>query len=215
MILRMALALGLICGGMAAAEPVPAYDLLFREGTLDDLDRGGALTYRRTVENARDTASAENATGEIALGFTVEDGVEMAELDFRQDERHRLMGRFPASVGNPMIMVFYEQVVRDMAATAGGSPFYIRNRIKEAMSRSIEPQDGTAVVAGHEVETRTVVLRPFADDPNRARMGAFADLELSVTMSEAVPGWYHSLRASTPDGAYRAETVLIKEGARP
>jgi hypothetical protein len=60
-----------------------------------------------------------------------------------------------------------------------------------------------------------VVLRPFADDPNRARMGAFADLELSVTMSEAVPGWYHSLLAATPDGAYRAETVLTGEGARP
>lgn len=214
MILRMALALGLICGGMAAAEPVPVYDLLFREGTLDTLDRGGALTYRRTVANARDTESAVHATGDIILGFTTEDGVEMAELDFRQDERHRLMGRFPASVGNPMIMVFYEQVVRDMAATAGGSPFYIRNRIKEAMTRPTEVVPGTAEVAGREVATQTVALRPFEGDPNQARMMGFGDLELTVVMSDEVPGWYHAFVAATPDGAYRAETVLIGEGAR-
>ncbi|MBE0452365.1 MAG: hypothetical protein IBX58_01645 [Roseovarius sp.] len=215
MILRAVLILGVSFGGMAVAEPVPAYDLLFREGTLDTIDRRGALLYRRTVENARDPQSADNATGEIALGFATEDGVELAELDFRQGERHRIMGRFPASVGNPMIMVFYEQVVRDMAATAGGSPFYIRNRVKEAMTQSVEVVPGTAEVAGRAVATQTVVLHPFEGDPNHARMQGFGDLELTVTMSDEVPGWYHALVATTPDGAYRSETVLTGEGAKP
>lgn len=188
-------------GLAASVDGEATYDLLFRDGTLDGVDRGNALIYRRDVANVAKPEVAARDTGEIALRIEQED-VEMAQLEFRQDGKHRGVGSFPASVGNPMIMVFYESVVRDMAETAGGSQFYIRNRVKESLIQPTEVEMGTATVDGAEIETRTVRLHPFEGDPNADRMMGFGALELSVTMSEDVPGWYVSLvaEAPAPDG---------------
>lgn len=199
--------------GAASAEPVDGeatYDLLFRNGTLEGIDRATSLVYHRDVVSVLKPASAERDTGDIALSFR-DDGEGLARLEFRQNERKRTIGMFPASVGNPMIMYFYESVIRDMAEAAGGSPFYIRNRVKEALVQPAEVEPGEAVIDGQKVATRTIRLHPFVEDPNRERMQGFGSLELAVTMSDDVPGWYVSLVATAEEGTktvYRSEMVF-------
>ena len=195
--------------GAAAAEEEAAYDLLFRDGTLDEIDRSSALVYQRQVINALRPDAADRDTGDIALSFRDADKP-LAHLRFNKDEKHRNLGVFPASVGNPIIMYFYETVVRDMAESAGGSPFYIRNRVKDALVSLSEVEPGEASVDGEVLQTKVVRLQPFANDPNRAQMQGFGDLELRVTMSEDVPGWYVSLIAEAmptagSDTVYRSE----------
>ncbi|MGX0877698.1 hypothetical protein ACSSV4_002391 [Roseovarius sp. MBR-154] len=224
MMTRAALALGLaltLAAGPGLATSVngeATYDLLFRDGTLDPVSRDHALVYRREVTNTLNPDAAARDSGEIGLRIERAEDMEMVRLEFRRDGKHRGMGSFPASVGNPMIMVFYESVVRDMAETAGGSPFYIRNRVKDALVQPSEVEPGTAMVDGEEVATRTIRMRPFEGDPNVDRMRGFSALELSVTMSEAVPGWYLSLvaEAPAPDGTglmYRSSLHFDAEEA--
>lgn len=203
-------ALVLTCSTVLAAplDGQETYDLLFRNGTLDDVSRNSALVYDRMVSNMLRPDAAERDTGKVALSV-IENDKALAQLEFRQDSKTRQLGQFPASVGNPMIMFFYETVVRDMSESAGGSTFYIRNRVKEAL---VEPNDvelGEAVVDGKTIQTHTVRMQPFENDPNRHRMQGFGDLTLTVTMSDDVPGWYLSLLAEAPteDGGalYRSE----------
>ncbi|PCJ08109.1 MAG: hypothetical protein COB16_08995 [Rhodobacteraceae bacterium] len=201
-----------LCGLPAAAGPLngqQTYDLLFRNGTLDGVQQGAELVYRREVINALNPDAAKRDTGNIVLAFQQGD-TPMAHLQFQQDGKHRSLGVFPASVGNPMIMVFYESVVRDMAESAGGSPFYIRNRVKEALIQPSEVEQGEAVIDGQTVQTQTIRLYPFANDPNSDRMFGFGDLEMRVTMSDAVPGWYVSLIAETA-GAESQQVVYRSE----
>lgn len=215
------LALSFITYSPASAAPIDAeqaYDLLFQNGVLDTVARDKELVYQRTVTNRLRPDTAERDTGDIALSFR-DDGSEMAHLEFRQDEKHRAMGVFPASVGNPMIMVFYESAIRDMAESAGGSPFYIRNRVKDALVQPAEIVEGEAVIDGKTVPVQTIHMRPFAEDPNRDRMQGFGDLTLSVTVSEEIPGWYLSLVAEAvpEDGGaavYRSEMQFegVQEG---
>ncbi|MHA7868612.1 MAG: hypothetical protein ACX93U_14065 [Salipiger thiooxidans] len=197
-------------GWAATTEATQTFDLLFRQGTLDEVGRDAVLHYNRTVTNAAKPEAAERDTGAVALSF--EDGPQalQANLQFLQDGKHRNLGSFPASVGNPMIMYFYESVIRDMAETAGGSPFYIRNRVKEALVQPAEIVTGEASFGGSEVPTQTVILRPFEGDPNAGNMRGFGGLELSVTMSEEVPGWYLSLVATAP-GADGAPGAYVSE----
>ena len=197
----------------AATDTTETYDLLFKDGTLDEVPDESTLIYDRTVANRAKAEAAERDTGRIALSFEQREDTEIANLMFLQDGKHRNLGSFPASVGNPMIMYFYEAVVRDMAETAGGSPFYIRNRMKDALTVPGEVIDGTATWQGEDIETQTVTLRPFEGDPNRAQMSGFGDLALTVIMSEEVPGWYLSLSAEAPhpdggDPIYRSEMRL-------
>ena len=199
----IALCLSVGAVGAETADGQQTYDLLFRDGTLDTIDRGSELLYRRTVKNTLQPEAGEHATGDIALSFGEGD---MALIEFRKDTRGRTIGRFPATVGNPMIMVFYESVVRDMASSAGGSPFYIRNRVKDALIQPSEIEPGEATVNGETVTTKTIRLEPFAGDPNQARMRGFGDLVLSVTMSDDVPGWYLNLVAEAE--SYRSELTF-------
>lgn len=202
----------------AVADPLDGqqtYEMLFKDGTLDGIDRAQVLVYDRTVQNQLAPDAAARDTGSVALFFESQDHGELARLEFRQDGKHRGLGRFPASVGNPMIMFFYESAIRDMASSAGGSAFYIRNRVKEALVQPSEAVEGEAEVDGRMVPTLTLRLRPFVDDPNRDQMQGFGDLELEVVMSEEVPGWYVSLTAEAGE-TYRSELRFanLEEGAK-
>ncbi|MCO6382090.1 MAG: hypothetical protein JXQ91_03070 [Vannielia sp.] len=202
--LCLALGGGLVALALAAplraADPMDtaAYDLLFKEGTLDRFETGEALRYRREVSNALLPDAAARDTGEIVLSL---DGgaPEKAQLKFVQDGKHRGLGEFPASVGNPVIMYFVETVVRDMAESTGGSPYYIRNRVKEALISPADITEADGVV--------TVVMHPFEGDPNAERMKGFGTLTMTVVMSEDAPGWYRSLGAEAGD-TYGSQMVL-------
>lgn len=205
------LALGLAAPVRAASlDGQESYDLLFRSGTLDTVERSNALTYSRAVVNRLKPQTEDRDTGMIVLKFPpAEAGI--ARLEFRQGQKHRGLGVFPASVGNPMIMYFYESVVRDMAESAGGSPFYIRNRVKDALIEPTQSKDGSAQWDGTTIETTTIELAPFAGDPNRERMQGFGDLTLTITMSDAVPGWYLKMVAEVPGAGapiYRSEVLF-------
>ncbi|TNJ40594.1 hypothetical protein [Phaeobacter sp. B1627] len=197
----------MLAAGLANAETLDGqgtYDLLFREGTLDSIARDTSLVYRRSVTNQLKPEAAERDSGDIALSIRPSDPSDLVKLELRQGDRHRGLGQFPASVGNPVIMFFYEATIRDMAEAAGGSPFYIRNRIKQAL---VEPSNVTAGLGefeGETIETQTISLFPFEEDPNRERMQGFGDLELQVVMSEEVPGWYLALSAEA-GAVYQSE----------
>ncbi|MEM9628901.1 MAG: hypothetical protein AAGA21_21910 [Pseudomonadota bacterium] len=196
----------------AAADGKETYDLLFRDGTLDAIDPEMALLYRRDVTNRIKPEAAARDSGDLSLTVNPSDAT-MVQLKLSKDGKHRALGQFPTSVGNPMIMYFYETVVRDMAESAGGSPFYIRNRVKDALTQPAVSEEGEAVVDGKNVSTVTVLLKPFENDPNKARMQGFGDLEMRVTMSEEVPGWYLSFvaetaPASSADAVYRSAVMF-------
>ncbi|WP_102106551.1 hypothetical protein [Oceaniglobus roseus] len=198
---------------MATASPlwaVETYDLIFKTGTLDGIPETEVLTYDRDIAIPEDAEYADRNTGEIRLTFEPE---QMARLTFLKDGKHANVGAFPATVGNPVIMYFVETVLRDVAKEAGGSPFYIRNRIKEALVQPVPITDVTVPYDGKEVAAKRIVLRPFENDKNREKMGAYGDLALTFTMSEDVPGWYASLAAEAPDGkggaAYSYDLELV------
>ncbi len=174
-----------------------SYDLLFKNGTLDAVDRDGGLEYRREVTSELVPEAEDRDTGDIQLAF-LESEPAAVSLSLHQNGKERGIGSFPASVGNPIIMYFYETTVRDMAEAAGGSPFYIRNRVKDALTQPAEVEKGRETFEGREIETTRITLRPFENDPNRERMQGFGDLTLSVTMSDEVPGWYLGLEATVP-----------------
>ncbi len=196
-------------GVTVPAHAVEIYDLIFKTGTLDDVSRTSALTYQRTVDIRGNEDLGKANSGTISLTFAPDD---MAELEFRTGSGHRKIGDFPATVGNPMIMYFVETVVRDMANTAGGSPFYIRNRVKAALVEEAPIEDETMTIDGREVKAQSITLHPFSDDPNRARMKGFEDLSLTITMSEDVPGWYYALtaKAGTANAPVYSNAIVLE-----
>lgn len=168
-----------VVAGLSAATPAPAGEAVAVAGDLIFADRGpwdlgaGELVWTLTHQGPALPGFLQISEGRVALSQAVAPpgGVPVLELERRADRTQSLrMGPFPVSGGDPVVVYFLETTVRDMASLTGGSPFYIRNRIREALS-----------TGGKVVETdgvTTVEVRPFEDDANRSRMGGFDTLAL-------------------------------------
>lgn len=206
---RFAVAI-LIC--LATSLPAAAgqtYDLFFRTGTLSAPD-GSALGDRLSYDGklAGPTAVAGTEAYGVAIG-PAPDG--NTGITLTEGGRTRILGTYDTKAGNPVIMYFLESTLRQMSQISGGNPYYIRNRIKEALLGEAEIEPVTFTFAGQDLAAQRATIRPFATDLARDRMGAFADLSLSVTVAEAIPGWYGRIEARTPadlPGAFANELTL-------
>jgi len=205
-VLAALVTLGLALATGARAEP--PYARLFATGGLDRLAAGAALNYAVSEPPALDAAQSGAPSGarsgapsggplHLRLSLDGADGTaDTAVLALVSDTAERRVGSFPASVGNPLIMYFLESVLRDMATRAGGSPFYIRNRIKEALLRDAVSTPVTQPFDGREIAAERISFSPFAEDAARDRMGGFGAMELVFVVAPDLPGRFLSLTAS-------------------
>ncbi|WP_046120830.1 hypothetical protein [Ensifer aridi] len=203
-LLLLALLLGVGHGPLAAAE---TYDLLFRSTALKGLQAmpgseagQGALVYDRIITGLDEG----QAGGSFSIGLKIKPDDNVA-MTLYQGTRSRGLGNYPVSAGNPVIMYFLESVLADISAQSGGSPFYMRNRIKEALLRDAQIMPVSVRYRDRDIAAREVTIRPFMKDKARERMGRFSELALAVTLSDDIPGWYYSLVATVPAAAGGAE----------
>lgn len=206
------LSLCMTLAGAGALRAESAFDIVFRSGTLDGLPEGSELHY-----DGSGLSQAERDTDWSRVVVGLDDGAARVEAAAPDAEERRVLGSFPAGVGNPIAMVFLERTVKDISEATGGSPFYIRNRMREALAADGAVGAATADWEGREVPATEVVLVPFAQDARRAELGRFADLEIRVVVSEEVPGWYSSISAEAPaaeGGAPYATSVALREVER-
>jgi hypothetical protein len=186
---------------------------VFAAGAFADAALGQRVVFRHerrtTADDPRLPAFADG-TAEVAMARTEAGGREL-RVSLVTDGRPRSVPPFPADSGHPLLLVFLETCVRTMAEMTGGSPFYIRNRMREALWEGEATEPVEITVDGVAVPGERLTIRPFADDPNRDAMGPFAGLELRFVLTDAVPGRLAILEAATgpdADGApYLVETM--------
>ncbi len=192
--------------GAASAES--AYDLLFRTGTLAGLDAGDRLEYAAVAP------AVAGKAGDATFGLALREGGRVTLERAEGESPPQVLAEFDATTGNPMAMFFLETTTRRVAEATGGSPFYIRNRIKDAVFGEGDASPVAVTWNGHEIAATEVRLAPFEGDPHRSELGPFADLEITVVMSEEVPGWYLAMRAETPDDPALGARIELSEVTR-
>lgn len=196
---------------MLLASPAAAQNLaetlmqpgLFADVPGDDLP---CYAHDRTLTASEEAGHASEPVkdGKVCLTRTTSQGQDYLELSLANAGQSGVAARFPAETSNPVLLFFLENVVRNAAVQTGGSPYYIRNRIREALTAEEQQLDGDVAQS---------VLHPFDQDPNRARLGDFADLVITLRFDAADPAQLLLLSADTGDGANRyTETLsLLKE----
>lgn len=131
--------------------------------------------------------------GQEAVGDTFVLVPQADRLTLKRDDKP--VTDFSRASAHPIVMYFLESTVRHMAEATGGSPFYIRNRIRDAL---------VAAPIGADVT-------PFTNDPNRDKMGEFGGLTLRFVLEGAD---IVSLSADTPDpGKGYHESMTLAEGS--
>lgn len=214
----LATALALAFGATLGPAPVQAgalSDFVFAPGVFAG---GGALSEPLRYQHLRAPFGAAPALDEtLSLApATVDGAARLVLARSRGEEAAREITSFGTASANPILLYFLESVARATAEASGGSPFYIRNRIRDALGAADLGPETEIPHAGAPLTVRRTELRPFADDPNRARLGAFADLVLGVTLAPDLPGRLLELSADTPgDGPGYHERLTLLPEVRP
>lgn len=188
--MTVSLAIFTAVGALAGGDEV-----ILKTGTLDSYDRTGPIVYHQYITLAQNPELAKREDGEVRLTGDPND-TENVLLAFHQGTASRRIGSFPQSVGNPLFMYFIETVIRDMANFAGGSPFYIRNRMKNALVNGADVIEEAGQGYGLASPVTLARMVPFENDPNRDRMDGFEDLEIRIAMSDHATGYFLSLDAT-------------------
>ncbi|MFQ8430165.1 hypothetical protein [Amaricoccus sp. W119] len=217
------LGIGLLTSGLLGpgARAGEAQDRLFALGALDAVETGETLVYdysRRGTWPGDEPARLDHGEARLTVEPPGADGAQRARAEVRDGET--VIGRFnpfPVDAGNPMFMVFMEEAVSTMATLTGGSSFYIRNRMREALASQNAVEETTVSFDGRSVPARVLTFQPFLNDRNANKMGpAFVDLTIRFTMSDEIPGGFARMEAVTgPAAAAPAPAGSAPEAGEP
>jgi hypothetical protein len=197
-----ALAAMLMAGWSGAGHAGPLSDAIFAPGAFAATETGTVTRYRHDRTGPEMPGAALAFGGYLVVAATAGSDGATPTLTLTHDTGAQILpiAAFPAEGGNPVLLFFLENVARNVAQLTGGSPFYIRNRLREALVDADMGASDTRTVADDTVAVTEAVIHPFRNDPNRARMGEFADLTLRLTVAPSRPEQLVSLSADTGEG---------------
>jgi hypothetical protein len=200
--MRLMLLLALMLPLPAAAGALS--DLLMAPGLFADAGDGPLLAYAEAREVPEGGGLEPIDDGLLLLAAAEGPEGRTLALSREVDGTEEPLGSFSAGAANPVLLYFLESTVRDMSKATGGSPFYIRNRIREAIG---------AAGLGPEGAPGDVTLTPFAADPNRDRMAGYGDLTLRLRFEPDRPDRILELSADSAGGqpGYHERLLLIAE----
>lgn len=222
----LALAALLLTAPLSAAQfempagPTPtATALVFETPYLASLPPGRhlAYVYRHTTEKP-DLGEGFTETIDLSVAPAA-DGKREARVAIQRGEQASEAGPFPLEAGNPLVLMAMERDVREIAQLSKGSPFYIRNRLRDALAAAtVEPV--RIEEDGRSLEGWKLSMTPFAADPNRERLGEIAGRRYEILFAREVPGGLQSIRITTPkaDGTgalIETEVNRAVQGAAP
>ena len=192
-------------------------EMLFDTGALDGIAAGTILSYSH--ERAADEKISFRAisNGEILVSVVEEGGVSHSEVKIVNDSERRKLHHFPVDRGNPIFVTFLESSVSSVTFATKGSPFYIRNRLKDAFASGGQVTDIDTEIDGKTTSATQILYTPFKGDRNAAKMGqAFEALTVTFVLSEEVPGRIISMatEARVGDKQFFVEEVRFTD-AKP
>jgi len=126
------IALVAVLTGATGSNASPATDLVFSAEALKNIPAKSEVTYLHERSGTGEKVF-HPLTGIASLRLQSGSGGNEVILTMQEEGKLRSQTSFPADVGNPLVMAFLEYTLRSMAQSTGGSPFYLRNRIKDSL----------------------------------------------------------------------------------
>ncbi len=197
----------------ASTSAPNASDLLFEKPQMKNVPPGTKLTYAYL----RRSGISKGPFGP-PMDDTIKLGVEPGKTADGRDIRVEMFSganRFPAGPfedmpGNPVMTLFLEHHLMDMARVLSANPRYIKNAIRKGLRDNATVTPTTVDYQGQKVPAWRVETQPFVDDRMKERMRGLENIRYTFVTSDAVPGELVSIEAQskTADGGELLEEKL-------
>jgi hypothetical protein len=201
-----------------AEEPTPlspAQVALFQTPLLANVTQPEALEFRfERTGGAPLTDTASERIVEIHP-----DGKKLVTFDFLTSEHHELFPGVDDVAGNPLLMVFLEHDVREMARMLDMPAEFFRELIRDSFSDRAKIETIQYDFGGKTVPARRVTVQPFTDEPRLQRLLSVKQKQYSFIICEQTPGKLAEISASMPGepsvGAPPWSERLVFVGEKP
>ena len=174
--------------------------LLFMTDHLQGLNTPARLEYK-FVHQDGDTADDDtDYTDHVDLQIDEgEQNGKHVRVDFLSGDRHRYMPDIDNARGNPVIMMFLQNDVTELARRTGGSWRYFQRRVKFALEDAATVSRARATYDGEPIDVERIELTPYAgEQDHRDDVAQALARRYTFLLSDAVPGGVLELRAQTP-----------------
>jgi hypothetical protein len=155
----------------APAQDAPA-DILFARPHLSGVPSGTELTYRleRSPSDAKRLGAPFSDDIKLVVRSDPASSPRDIELRIFTGERARESMSMTGLTGNPVLVIFLDRAVSNMAHLTGGSAPYFKGRLRVGLRDKATAEAASVEFEGKMLDAKRIVVRPFVDDAMAARM---------------------------------------------
>lgn len=188
--------------GDAAAGRPDAADLLFEQPQMRNTTPGSTLTY----DYLRRSGILKGPFGpplKDEIKLMIEPGEAAESRDIRV-QMFSGQNRFPAGPfedmsGNPVLTLFLEHHLRDLAKVLEANPRYIKNAIRKGLRERATVAPTQIDYKGRKVDGWRIEAKPFEGDPQTQKFRGLENLTYTFVVSPEIPGEIVSIAAQAKD----------------
>lgn len=193
----LALNIAALSTAAAAAADEKAQTLLFESRQLDLIDKGAEVSYHFEKTGSDERLVGKNYTDDIRLGVAKIGDNGQRDVVFKvfTGNNARDPQNWPDLTINPLFIWYLDRAVSTFNSLAGGSPMYLKHRIREALGNANAEQI-KADYDGKSIDAYKITITPFAEDQSASKMQGFHKSAFTIVISNQVPGYFVDLQSN-------------------
>lgn len=196
----ISLLFGLVLASSVLAETradfSEANQLLFFSDHLRNIEKPITLRYRFEKKGSLEEGFTDQV--DVQIQELHENGSKRVRIKYFTGARQRHIPAIDGATGNPLLTVFLQRDVREMARLTGGHWRHFQKQIKLALEETAQVTAAEIKLAGRQLSARNIVIHPYRDDPMVERFQEYRGKYYVFTLIEALPGEVYEIRAVTP-----------------
>lgn len=211
-----AMAMILSTAAIAASEDAKkAATLLFETPHIASVAPGTKFTYKNERVPSNEQLLGKGFVDDITVDVESDGapGKKNVLLKLYSGDRAREPQRITDMDGNPMLVVFLDNALGRFQQLAGGNRNYLKNKISRSLGDDSTLTPVKISYNGADVDGYRVYVKPFANDPSRAKMRGFEVSEFTLVISDKIPGYFAQMVANfantQKDAATMVDTITL------
>lgn len=201
----------------AATAAPAATALLFDAPHLSNVSNGTTLSYAFERQVSEPKLLGEPFKDDIKVDVVKEgeNGTRTVVVKVFTGERGRPAQNIDGMTGNPLLVVFLDRAVNNIAMLSGGNRPYLKHKIKTSFTSvaKVEPVD--IAYGGGTVKGNRIAVKPFVGDANALKMMGYDGMTLEIVVSDKVPGHFVAFEShyeSPMKGSPKLDETIKLEG---
>lgn len=187
---------------------------LFLDDHLTDVEYPARYHYRLSR-----TGTADDFSDTIVMeANNNDDRTKQVHVEYLSGDRRRHIPDIASAQGNPIIMLFLQRDVSEMADRTGGSWRYFQKQIKLALENAASIEPVMLRYNGNDVAGQRIMLQPFANErTHRNELEDYLAKTYSFILAEEIPGDVYEMQTTLPpsDGGQPTVERLTLEQVEP